>query len=64
MSYPAKVSLVPGLRPLTHDPRNLTNHSLKKTPNLRPRTPRSPAIRDDFKLFDDVFAVIPVKVDS
>jgi hypothetical protein len=36
----------------------LTNHSQKKTPNLRPQTPRSPAIRNDFKFFDDVFAVI------
>jgi hypothetical protein len=36
----------------------LTNHSQKKTPNLRPQTPRSPAIRDDFKTFDDVHAAI------
>jgi hypothetical protein len=42
----------------------LTIHSQEKPPNLRPQTPRNPAIRDEFKFFDDVFAAIPVKVDS
>jgi hypothetical protein len=37
------------------DQQNLTNNSQKKTPNL---------IRNDSNFFDDVFAVIPVKVDS
>jgi hypothetical protein len=42
----------------------VTNHSQNKTPNLRLKTPWSPAIRDEFKIFDDVFVAIPVKVDS
>jgi hypothetical protein len=36
-------------------------YSMKKAPNLRPQTPRSPAIRDDFNFVDDVLAAILIK---
>jgi hypothetical protein len=42
----------------------LTNHSQKKTPNIRLNMHRSPSIREESKFFNDVFAAILIKVDS
>ena len=58
---PARVILFPVPYSLLPIPCSLTNLSQKKTPNLRPQTPQSPAIRDDFNFVDDVLAAILIK---